>query len=191
MNQEIKLLSDTNDAQDTHPIKPYVEWDESIVLPSRKERKHGTHANTLSDVNELPFVETVKTDETVENGHSHKPLTKEQLRKKRVRYVRAKRLIRGIQRVCLRIFVFVVFLLLIFWWKCVYIYDLPVYIQQEFPGIHAYLAWKPWTFGPPILNLKSYGNPTDEKEMARYLIRMDPYKDVVLHPIILWRFKEH
>jgi hypothetical protein len=79
---------------------------------------------------------------------------------------------------------------LAFWWKFIYVYDLPDYIQPQYPHMKGYIALKPWTFGPPILDVRSYGNPHKQIEIENFLIRLDLYKDVIENPFIIWGFKE-
>lgn len=182
MNGKIGL----NDDKQIH--KPYVEWDESVVLPSRKARYQKAEKQyKVFDSKKKMAIHPELQEEKI----SAKRLTGKQLRKHRIRYVRTMRFLRSLIRICLRIFLCIVILFVMFWWKFVYVYDFPPYIQKQFPQTTAFIAWKPWAFGPPALNLINYGNPANQIEMDRYLIRIDVYKDVVIHPIIIWTFKEY
>jgi hypothetical protein len=143
---------------------PYVEWDESIVLPSRRERH--------------------RRQSDPSNG-------KARLRQKRQRFLRRVRAYRVARRVIGRSLLLCLFLLLVFWWKFVYVYDFPEYMHAQYPDVKGYIAWKPWTFGPPLLDLRAYGNPRTHVEMTQYMIRMDAYREVIERPFIICRIKAH
>ncbi len=114
-------------------------------------------------------------------------------RRKRVRRVRFWRTVRTL-RFWSRIFAFICLLIAIgFWAKFAFVYHIPSYAEQgPLEGVSAYVAVKPWWFGPPVFNLERYTeNNSVQLNMvndpyAYLLLQLGKYNAVVEHPSIIW-----
>lgn len=114
-------------------------------------------------------------------------------RRVRVRRVRFWRSIRNI-RFWGRVFSFIVFLLAIsFWAKFAVVYHIPEYAANgPLENTTAYVAVKPWWFGPPVFDLQQYAN-RDPVQLnivndpyAYLLLQLGKYNAIVEYPNIVW-----
>ena len=166
--------------------KPYVEWDESITIPSRKERRPLNASNRSTRTQANPKQPNLRISKVSKHPIASIVHDRPYIRKRRVRYVRWMRFYVLLRRIGIRFVLGILVLLTFFWGKFVYVYDLPPYIQQQYPQVIGYIAWKNWWFGPPVMDLRDYGNPITEQNMVSFDIGLNQYSDIVHHPFIIW-----
>ena len=99
-------------------------------------------------------------------------------RKRRIRRVRFWRTVRT-ARFWVRVLCsLVLFLACLFWSKFAFVYAIPSYAAQgSLKNVIAYVTVKPWWFGPPVFNLKSY---VDDKNALNVALVNDPYNYLLL-----------
>ncbi len=112
-------------------------------------------------------------------------------RQARVRRIRALRLLLSVRFWTRTSTAFAVLLAVVFWAKFALVYNIPPYAQQgPLAGVVAYVAVKPWWFGPPVFNLGAYtSNPSVEPGTDTYaylLLQLDRYRSIVTQPDWVW-----
>lgn len=117
------------------------------------------------------------------------------VRKRRRSRVRRVRFLRSLRttRFWTRVFVVTVCLLMLaFWSKFAFVYNIPSYAQRgELDNVKAYVTVKPWWFGPPIFNLEQtslyplrltvIGNQYDV-----LLQNLGKYQSILQQPQFIW-----
>jgi hypothetical protein len=109
-------------------------------------------------------------------------------RLRRIRIVRMLRSIRFWTKFCLFAFGL---LLVSFWAKFAFVYNIPAYAQRGvLSHVGAYITVKPWWFGPPVFDLSAYQVPADEMvNLNPYdllMERLGKYSGILSQPQFVW-----
>jgi len=108
---------------------------------------------------------------------------------RRVRFVRSLRTTRFWTRVAITT---AVLLMLAFWSRFAYVYNIPSYAEQgSLVGVEAYVTVKSWWFGPPIFNLNEEAqyplSPVVVGNSYGVLIQnLGKYSSVIENPRFIW-----
>lgn len=113
-------------------------------------------------------------------------------RRARVRRVRLLRMVRTTQfwtRVSAVTFILSLF---VFWSHFALVYNIPSFARRgPLVGVSAYVAVKPWWFGPPLFNLKKTASSpvhplVGSDTYAILLQNLGNYQSIVEHPHFVW-----
>jgi len=85
----------------------------------------------------------------------------------------------------------IIFMAIVFWAKFAFVYNIPSYVQRgNLQNVSMYVAVKPWWFGPPVFDLKSYDNHTfiaTVSQRQNMLFRkLDKYQQIITQPRLIW-----
>jgi len=129
--------------------------------------------------------------------HHQRLLEKQRQRRRRRRQARVRRLrlFRGIRtaKFWSQFTTFMMGLLLVtFWAKFAVVYNIPDYAKRgPLVGVQAYVAVKPWWFGPPMFDVEGYAWPPEQglslEDPYQYLLQsLGRYQGVLLQPVFVW-----
>ncbi|AEJ45164.1 hypothetical protein [Alicyclobacillus acidocaldarius] len=112
-------------------------------------------------------------------------------RRRRMRRVRAWRAIRSLRFWARALAALAVALMLVFWARFAYVYDIPDYAAAYLPPrVTAYITVKSWWFGPPVIDVGAYEPDLDSLTVSNpydvLLQNMGFYATVLSHPRIVW-----
>ncbi|WP_067622137.1 hypothetical protein [Alicyclobacillus acidiphilus] len=112
-------------------------------------------------------------------------------RRARLRRLQVMKSLRSIQ-FWLRVLGFAVIgLCIVFWARFAFVYDIPSFAAVGLPPhVQAYVAVKPWWFGPPVFDIGNYDGIDNWQWVAnpyQYLIyHMGRYASILSHPHFVW-----
>lgn len=102
----------------------------------------------------------------------------------RLRRARRLRVEKWTKRTLASVAVLVVLISVLFWAKFAIVYHVPSYLQQgRLAGVHGYVVFKSWWFGPPSFNLSDYDGMIDPANpISSLALELERYQDIVTNP---------
>lgn len=114
-------------------------------------------------------------------------------RQNRIRHIRLWRSVRSIRFWSRTLIYGFVVLLIAFWAKFAFVYNIPSYAARgSLADVQYYVTVKSWWFGPPVFNVGSYISADDwhiqvlNNPYSYLLMQLGRYQSVLLSPEFVW-----